>query len=81
MHYLKKVRAFIKKLNKTQNTTIILTTHDTQDLEALVDRILFIDEGKILFDGTIPELKLFSGDQNQSLDDILIGLYQMSGDD
>lgn len=51
------VREFILKLNKNNNTTIILTTHDMQDIEALCQRVLLIGKGKLLYDGTLDELK------------------------
>ncbi len=57
------VRQFIKKLNTERGTTIILTTHDMQDIEALTDRILLIGKGRILFDGTLQELKKHSSDR------------------
>lgn len=58
------VRQFIKKLNAEHGTTIILTTHDMQDIEALTERILLIGKGKILLDGSLAELKKrFSGNK------------------
>lgn len=51
------VREFIKSINKEEKTTIILTTHDTQDIEALTNRIILIGKGKILLDGKLSELK------------------------
>jgi len=51
------VRKFIKELNTTHKTTIILTTHDMQDIEALTERIILIGKGKILLDGKFNELK------------------------
>lgn len=51
------VREFIKKINKEDKTTIILTTHDTQDLEALTNRIILIGKGNILLDGNLDALK------------------------
>lgn len=51
------VREFIKKINKEENTTIILTTHDTQDIEALTNRIILIGKGSILLDGKLSDLK------------------------
>ncbi|MGI6665021.1 MAG: ABC transporter ATP-binding protein [Christensenellaceae bacterium] len=51
------VREFIKTLNKEKKTTVILTTHDMQDIEALTERILLIGKGQILLDGTLRELK------------------------
>ena len=51
------VRDFIKTINRENKTTVILTTHDMQDIEALTDRILLIGKGRILLDGSLPELK------------------------
>lgn len=51
------VREFIKKLNQEKKTTVILTTHDMQDIEALTQRILLIGKGQILLDGTLEQLK------------------------
>ncbi len=51
------VREFVKKLNREHGTTVILTTHDMQDIEALTERILLIGGGKILLDGKLSELK------------------------
>lgn len=51
------VRNFIKSINKERKTTVILTTHDMSDIEALADRILLIGKGKLLLDGTLTELK------------------------
>jgi len=51
------VRQFIKKLNAEHGTTVILTTHDMQDIEALTERVLLIGKGQILLDGSFAELK------------------------
>ncbi|MCL2565555.1 MAG: ATP-binding cassette domain-containing protein [Defluviitaleaceae bacterium] len=51
------VRQFIKELNQKNGTTVLLTTHDMQDIEALSERILLIGKGKILLDGSLNELK------------------------
>ena len=47
------VREFIVKLNQERKTTVILTTHDMQDIEAITKRIILIGKGKILLDGDI----------------------------
>ncbi|RLQ93375.1 ABC transporter ATP-binding protein [Falsibacillus albus] len=52
-----KIREFIKKMNREQQTTIILTTHDMQDIEELCNRILIIDNGSLIYDGSLLELK------------------------
>ena len=51
------VRNFIRQINREYHTTVILTTHDMQDIEALTERILLIGKGKILLDGSLAELK------------------------
>ena len=50
------VRNFILKLNEEKKTTVILTTHDMQDIEALTSRIILIGKGKILLDGTLADI-------------------------
>lgn len=51
------VREFIRTINREKGTTVILTTHDMQDIEALTERILLIGRGRILLDGSLSELK------------------------
>ena len=51
------VREFIRSLNRTRGTTILLTTHDMQDIEALTRRIILIGKGRILLDGPLEDLK------------------------
>lgn len=51
------VRKFIRKRNREHGTTVILTTHDMQDIEALTDRILLIGKGRLLLDGKLEDLK------------------------
>jgi len=51
------VRDFIRKQNEEHATTVILTTHDMQDIEAITDRVILIGKGKILLDGTLEDMK------------------------
>ena len=51
------VREFIKKINKKWGTTIILTTHDMSDIDALTNKIILIGRGQILYNGTFSAIK------------------------
>jgi ABC-2 type transport system ATP-binding protein len=51
------VRDFIKKMNRERGVTVILTTHDMDDIEALCSRIMLIGKGRILMDGTVNQLR------------------------
>lgn len=51
------IRAAIKEINEKYRTTVVLTTHDIEDIEELCSRILIIDEGKLIYDGSLTELK------------------------
>lgn len=55
------VRDFIRRLNRQHGTTVLLTTHDMQDIEALTQRILLIGKGRILLDGSLNDLKAHAG--------------------
>lgn len=57
------VRQFIRKINAEYGTTVILTTHDMTDIEALTNRILLIGKGRILLDGSLQELKAHASKQ------------------
>ena len=50
------VRDFIRQRNQSHGTTVILTTHDMQDIEALTSRIVLIGRGRILMDGGIDDI-------------------------
>ena len=50
-------REFIKRFNKERGTTVILTTHDMDDIEVICDRVMIINDGKIVSDGTLDDLR------------------------
>ncbi len=52
-----RIRQFIRTVNQTQKTTILLTTHDLSDVEKLCERVLIIDKGHLLYDGGLDNLK------------------------
>jgi len=56
-----KIRELIKELNKRKKTTVILTTHDMGDVDALCERIVIIDHGKMIYDNDIDHLKTYFG--------------------
>ena len=66
------VREFILRLNETHKTTVILTTHDMQDIEALTKRIILIGKGKILMDGSLADIKA----GGSSMDETVAELYR-----
>lgn len=51
------IRDFLKELNQKYETTILLTTHDLQDIEALCSRVIMLDDGQIIYDGGLQQLK------------------------
>ena len=76
------VRDFIKKMNEEHKTTVILTTHDMQDIEAITNRVILIGKGQKLLDGTLEDLRLEAlsvKSENESsetdLDHIIASLY------
>ncbi|MCI9552920.1 MAG: ATP-binding cassette domain-containing protein [Acutalibacter sp.] len=66
------VREFIRRLNQERCTTVLLTTHDMQDIEALASRILLIGKGKILLDGGLEDIRR-GGEQ---IDETVAQLYK-----
>lgn len=52
-----KIREFIRYINEKEQTTILFTTHDMQDIEKVCDRLIIIDKGKKIYDGSIDQIK------------------------
>ena len=57
-----RIREAIKAMNAKYNTTVILTTHDMQDIEDLCSRIVLIEKGVIIYDGPLADIKHRFGD-------------------
>jgi ABC-2 type transport system ATP-binding protein len=55
------IRTFLRFANREYGTTIILTTHDLREIEELCQRIMVIDKGRIVYDGTLAAVKALSG--------------------
>jgi ABC-2 type transport system ATP-binding protein len=51
-----RLREFLRRLNAERGTTLLLTTHDLQDIEALCRRVIVIDHGTAIFDGPLTDL-------------------------
>ena len=64
-----RIRQFILHINRERGTTVLLTTHDLSDVEKLCERVMIIDHGKLLFDGTLEALReRFSGRRELAVD-------------
>lgn len=59
------IRGFIRELNEQDNTTMIFTTHDMQDIEKTCSRLVIIDEGAKVYDGTLSGIRERFGGQRQ----------------
>src|SRR5919112_2748154 len=51
------VREFVKRLNRERGVTVLLTTHDMHDIDALAERVIVIGHGRVLADGTFDALR------------------------
>jgi ABC-2 type transport system ATP-binding protein len=63
------VREFVKRLNRERGVTVLLTTHDMHDIDALADRVIVIGHGRVLADGTFDSLREQISAQNPDDDD------------
>ncbi len=73
-----RIRRFLKDLNAEHGTTVLLTTHDLGDIEALCRRAVIIDRGRVIFDGSLPALKAVGGNggAGRSLEEVVHAIYQ-----
>lgn len=62
------VREFIMRLNQNHKTTVILTTHDMQDIEALTNRIILIGKGRVLMDGTLEDMRRLAQEHGKAVE-------------
>ena len=73
-----KVREFIRAENRDRKTTVILTTHDMQDIDALCHRVLLIGKGRLLLDGSMEQIRAMAG-ENLSTEESVADLYRRFG--
>lgn len=59
------IRKFLKEINNRYQTTLILTTHDLADIEELCERVMVIDQGKLIFSDTLDNLRHNMGGETQ----------------
>lgn len=73
-----KVRSFILEQNRLCGTTVLLTTHDMQDIDALCSRVLLIGKGRLLLDGDTALIRSTAG-ENLSTEESVADLYRRFG--
>ena len=71
------LRAFLKEENRRSGVTMLLTTHDMDDIEALCARVMVIGHGKLLFDGAMADLRArYATAEKQDIDEIIAAMYK-----
>ena len=71
------LRAFLKEENKKSGVTMLLTTHDMDDIEALCPRVMVVGRGRILYDGAIAGLReKYAVSAGQDIDEIIAEMYK-----
>jgi ABC-2 type transport system ATP-binding protein len=71
------VRTFLQELNRERNVTVLLTTHDMSDVERLCSRLLIIDHGRLLYDGSLEAMR-GRVDEEGTLEDTMREFYERS---
>jgi len=70
------LRDFLRDENRRHGVTMILTTHDMDDIEALCERVMVIGHGRILYDGRMAALKeRYAAYEGQDIDEIIAVMY------
>lgn len=65
-----KIRDFVLEMNRERQLTVILTTHDMQDIERLCERMILIDKGTVIYDGPVEQIKSRFGKQRTLVVDL-----------
>ncbi len=75
------VRRLFREVNQALGTTIVLTSHDMDDVEALTDRIVIVTGGRATFDGSLGALRARTGLPNEArLDEVMAKAFHHDGD-
>lgn len=77
------VRDFVKRLNRERGVTVLLTTHDMQDIEALAERVIVIGHGRVLADSPFEELRAHVADdfpnERPAIEEVIARFYDLHG--
>jgi ABC-2 type transport system ATP-binding protein len=76
------VRDFVKRLNRERGVTVLLTTHDMQDIEALAERVIVIGNGRVLADGPFDILREAVQEthlESPSIEEVISRFYALHG--
>ena len=70
-----RLRSFLRRINQERDVTLLLTTHDLQDIEQLCSRVMVIDHGTLVYDGSLAGLH----DQGTSVRTLIVDLVDEAG--
>jgi ABC-2 type transport system ATP-binding protein len=81
------VREFVKRLNRERGVTVLLTTHDMHDIDALAERVIVIGHGRVLADGTFDSLRAQiasenpddTGETQLAIEEVIARFYHLHG--
>ncbi|MHB8452693.1 MAG: ABC transporter ATP-binding protein, partial [Mycobacteriales bacterium] len=73
------VRTFLAEENRSAGTTVVLTTHDLDDITALCSRLIIIDHGRLVYDGTVPGLRAAYTTERVLVVDLVVDLVAPVG--